>query len=217
MDTAADMLKPTEAAVVAHVAPRDVHRVIDERILPEAFFSLSNGRRVAAPACTLISFYFDSAKRLTPEERLFTIQVAGARLHKLRTHTLASLINEDWIVRDDFLTIDLAPFVRRTMDRMGRLTAARDMVVSDPEILGGTPIIRGTRIPVHDVAASVSASVAMDRILAAYPSLDADKVELAAIYAAANPSRGRPRTGDELPKGAVIVADRRVARRGKTG
>ena len=82
-------------------------------------------------------------------------------------------------------------------------------------MLGGSPIIRGTRIPVYDVAASVAAGVPTDRVLAAYPSLDADKVELAAIYAEANPARGRPRTNGELPEGAIIVADRRVARRRK--
>jgi hypothetical protein len=55
----------------------------------------------------------------------------------------------------------------------------------------------------------------MDRILAAYPSLDADKIALAAIYAEANPARGRPRTPDAFPRGTVIVADRRVPRRTK--
>jgi uncharacterized protein (DUF433 family) len=217
MGFAADMLKPTEAAVVARVALRDVNRVIDERILPEAFFSLDDGRRVAATACTLISFYFDSARRLTSEERLFAIREAGARLHRLRARSLAALVTEDWTVRDDFLSIDLAPFVRRTNERMDRLAAARAMVVSDPHILAGTPVIRGTRIPLHDVAASVAAGLPLERILAAYPSLDADKVELAALYAEANPARGRPRSDNDLPKGAVIVADRRVPRRGKAG
>ena len=149
MGSAAEMLKPTEAAVVAHVALRDVNRVIDERILPEGFFSLDDGRRVAATACTLIAFYFDSAKRLTSEERLFAIREVGSRLRRSRTLTLDSSADEDWTVRDEFLTIDLAPFVRRTKERMGRLTAARQLVVSDPEILGGTPIVRGTRVPVY--------------------------------------------------------------------
>jgi uncharacterized protein (DUF433 family) len=211
------MLKPTEAAVVARVALRDVNRAIDERILPEAFLSLDDGRRVAATACTLISFYFDSAERLTSEERLFAIREAGSRLHRLRARTLASLVDEDWTVRDDFLTIDLAPFVRRTKERMDRLAAARELVVSDPDTLGGTPVIRGTRVPVYDVAASVVAGIPMDRILAAYPSLDAGKVELAAIYAEANPARGRPRSGDALPKGAVIITDRWVPHGGKAG
>ena len=34
------MLRPAEAAVVAQVTLRDVNRAIDERILPDAFFSL---------------------------------------------------------------------------------------------------------------------------------------------------------------------------------
>jgi uncharacterized protein (DUF433 family) len=217
MSSATEMLKLTEAAVVARVALRDVNRVIDERLLPEGFFSLDDGRRVAVTACSLISFYVDSAKRLTSQERLFAIREVGGRLHRLRARALASLIEEDWTVHDEFLTIDLASFIRRTNERMDRLATAREMVVSDPDVLGGTPVVRGTRVPVHDVAASVMADLPAERILAAYPSLDADKIELAAIYAEANPARGRPRKSDELPKGAVVLADRRLPRRRKAG
>ncbi len=217
MGSATDMLKPSEAAVVARVALRDVNRVIDEHILPESFVSVDDGRRVAVTACTLIAFYFDSAKRLTSEERLFAIREAGSRMHGFRTLALASLIGKDWIVRDEFLTIDLAPFVQRTKERMERLDAAREIVVSDPDVLGGSPVVRGTRVPVHDVAASVAAGIPTDRILAAYPSLDADKIELAAIYAEANPARGRPRATDELSRGAIVIAERRVPRRRKAG
>jgi uncharacterized protein (DUF433 family) len=215
MGFAMDMLKPTEAAVVACVTLRDVNRAIDERMLPEGFFSLDDGRRVTAVACTFISFYFDSAKRLTSEERLLAIREIAGRLNRFRA--LAALLEDDWTVRDDVLTIDLAPFVRRTSERMDRLTAARDMVVSDPEILGGVPVVRGARVPAHDVAANVMAGYSIGQILEAYPSLDADQIELATIYAAANPMRGRPRMSDGLAPGAVIVADRRIPRRGKTG
>jgi uncharacterized protein (DUF433 family) len=67
------------------------------------------------------------------------------------------------------------------------------MVVEDPEILSGTPVIRGTRIPVHDVAAQVEAGVPIKEILDTYPRLSAAQVELASIYAKAVPQRGRPR------------------------
>jgi uncharacterized protein (DUF433 family) len=89
------------------------------------------------------------------------------------------------------------------------------MVVTSPDVLSGTPAIRGTRVPVYDVAASVAAGIPIDRVLAAYPSLDADKVDLAVIYAAANPPRGRPRQRAELPESAVVITDRRVSRRRK--
>ena len=68
--SAADMLSLPEPAIVARVPPQDVNRVIDDRIMPEAFLSHDDGRRVVEIACTLIPFYFDSATQLTSEERL---------------------------------------------------------------------------------------------------------------------------------------------------
>jgi uncharacterized protein (DUF433 family) len=215
MSPASEMLKTTEAAVVSRVALRDVNRAIDEGILPEGFFTHNDGRHVLAAACTLISFYFDSARSLTSEERLLTIQVAVPRLRRSVSVALPALLKEDWIIRHGFLTIDLAPFVKGAIERLGRLIDARSLVASSPELLGGAPVIRDTRIPVYDVAASVTAGIPIERILAAYPALDAEQVELAAIFAEAYPPRGRPRSGAELPKGAVIVSDRRVPRRKK--
>jgi uncharacterized protein (DUF433 family) len=200
------MLKLAEAAVVARVALRDVNRVFDEGILPDEFVANDDGRRVMDTACTFISFYFDSAAALTAEARLSAIREGAARLKKHRAATRARLMKEDWTVRDGFLTIDLAPFLKRTLDRIDRLNAARAMVATDPDILGGTPIMRGTRVPVYDVAASVAAGLPKERILAAYPSLDAEKLELAALFAEANPPRGRPRAGD----GSAPAAERRV-------
>jgi uncharacterized protein (DUF433 family) len=215
MTAVADMVKTTEAAVVSRVSLRDVNRVIDEHILPAAFVSLDNGRHVSAGACALISFYFASAPHLTAEERLFAIHTAEPRLSRLRLHPWAALLREDWAVRHGFLTIDLMPFVKDTSERLADLAVAREMVSISDEILSGTAVIRGTRIPVYDVAASVGAGIPTERILEAWPALDAEKVRLAAIYAEATPLRGRPRLSGTLATGAVIVTDRRGPRRGK--
>jgi uncharacterized protein (DUF433 family) len=210
---AKELLTASEAAVVSSVSVRDVNRVIDESILPADFVSVEDGRHVLASGCSLIAFYFESAKHLTSEQRLWAIGIAGPRLHKRLT--MKALLKEDWTLRDDFLTIDLAPFLRKTRERLARLEEARAMVVSTPGVLSKTPVIRGTRVPVYDVAASVGAGMPMDRVLAAYPSIDADQVELASIYAEANPPRGRPRSSPDLPDGAKIISDRLVARRRK--
>ena len=89
---------------------------------------------------------------------------------------------------------------------------ARSMVVSDPEIMGGTPVIRGTRVPVYDVAASVAAGIPLDRILAAYPSLKSEQLELANLYAEANPQRGRPRQRTAVPIGSKVIVSNRKSR-----
>ena len=70
-------LTPSEAAVVAGVSVRDVHRMIDEHILPEALYSAAQTRSFKSEACALISFYFRAANRLTSEERQRTITRAS--------------------------------------------------------------------------------------------------------------------------------------------
>jgi uncharacterized protein (DUF433 family) len=208
------MLKSSEAAVVAGVAVRDVNRAIDERILPDAFFSVGEERQVAPVGCTLIDFYFSSAHRLTGPERTSIIGTMSKRLDDVRTWPPANLTDKDWLVKDDFLTIDLSPFFKAAKKRMKRLAAARDLVESDPEILSGTPVVRGTRIPVYDVAASVASGIPAERILAAYPALDAQAIDLAVTYAAANPPRGRPRATPRID-GVEVVKDDLVPRRRK--
>ncbi|GGG87323.1 DUF433 domain-containing protein [Edaphobacter dinghuensis] len=76
---------------------------------------------------------------------------------------------------------------------MDPLEEAREMVIEDPGILSGTPVIKGTRVPVHDVAGMFDAGVPMDEILESYPSLKKRQVELASVYARAFPAPKRPR------------------------
>lgn len=208
-------LTPTEAAVVSEVTVREVNRVIDEKILPPAFYAADTPRlrRVEARACPLIAFYFGSAARLTAEQRLKAIIHAGARLAHANPRTSwKAKQGADWTLRDEFLTIDLAPFVRATWERFDRLNEAREAVVEDPGILSGTPVLRGTRVPVYDVAATVEKGISIERILEAYPSLDAEKVALAALYARAVPLRGRPRQ-PRRPPGATVISRLRLPRR----
>lgn len=93
-----------------------------------------------------------------------------------------------------------------------RLEKACAQVTVDPEILSGTPVIKGTRVPVYDVAASTAAGIPMERILSSYPSLNREQVELAALYAEANPSREGPRRLAAPPPRAKIISSRRKLR-----
>ena len=73
--------------------------------------------------------------------------------------------------------------------------------------------MKGTRVPVYSVAAMLSAGVTREEILEDYPSLDRQKLELAAIYAKANPPRGRPAARMKLPDGAKLDAHKSFPRR----
>lgn len=202
MSVQAESLTPSEAAVVAGVSLRDVHRMIDEQILPSSFYDASQTRSFKRQACVFISFYFRSADRLTAEERQRTIALASNSGSNKNSR----------VIKDEFLTIDFASFWKSVEERLERLDAARDAVVSDPEILSGTPVIRGTRVPVYDVAASVAAGISTEKLLSAYPSLNREQVELASLYAEANPLRGRPRQRIALPAGAKLISRKTLPR-----
>jgi uncharacterized protein (DUF433 family) len=73
-----------------------------------------------------------------------------------------------------------------------RLADATRMVRSDPEVMGGTPVYRGTRIPVHGIADMLGQGATVAEILEGYPALTREKVELAPLYVKAFPRRGRP-------------------------
>lgn len=91
-----------------------------------------------------------------------------------------------------------------------QLRQAQELVAEDPEILGGTPVIRGTRIPVYEVASLVEAGTPVEELKELYPKLTLSQIELASIYAKANPQRGRPRRR-HLPKSlSVSISKKRL-------
>ena len=74
-----------------------------------------------------------------------------------------------------------------------RYRASRDAhIVSDPETLGGTPVIRGTRITVYSVLGRLQDGDSVDDLVADNPDVSREAFEAAAIFARAHPLRGRP-------------------------
>lgn len=201
MEDIMESLTTAEAAVAAGVSLPQVNRVIDEKILPDDWYSTSPTRTVRADACLLISFYFETADWLTASARIQTIRNAVAHGHTWEQW-------KNYAVDDHFLTVRFADLWKSVDDRLRKLIAAEQMVVADPEILGGTPVIRGTRVPVQIVAALSDTGTPMERILRSYPSLTESQVELASIYVKAVPQRGRPKRR-EYPAGTKVFSVKR--------
>jgi len=73
-----------------------------------------------------------------------------------------------------------------------RLRRARSLVVSDPEIMAGDPVFRGTRVPVHIIAELTTQGSSQAELLESYPRLTAEMIRLAPVCAAAYPRRKQP-------------------------
>jgi uncharacterized protein (DUF433 family) len=61
-----------------------------------------------------------------------------------------------------------------------------DRITSDPAILGGKPIIRGTRISVELILEWIASGASRDNILGKHAHLSPEDVEQALAYAAAS-------------------------------
>jgi uncharacterized protein (DUF433 family) len=112
----------------------------------------------------------------------------------------------------ELLIVDVGE-ARKQVDRGVRdLEAAEAVVASDKATLGGEPVFKGTRIAVYGIAAMLEAGATAEELLSGYPKLTERLLDLARIWAAAHPRRGRPKSLSDL--GLTMKNTRRVARKG---
>jgi uncharacterized protein (DUF433 family) len=140
-------------------------------------------------------------------ERRLPDRIATPELRRRVFDALADAPRNIVSLEGGLLKIDLREPRRALAASLRDLRRARRLVVSDPEILGGDPVFRGTRVPVHVIAELVAQGSKPTELIESYPRLTAEMIRLAPIYAAAYPLR-RPRR--KLP-----WSDQQPVRRGR--
>lgn len=180
MQTHDTLFTMTEAAVLTGLPLKAVNNAIDKKTISAAP-GPHGGRLLDARALVSLSLERRLSDRLTPELRgkVFDALAGSPR-------NVVSL--EGGLVK-----IDLREPRRELAASLRDLRRARRLVVSDPEIMDGDPVFRGTRVPVHMIAALLAQGSPQAELRDSYPRLTAEMVRLAPVYAAAYPMRGRPR------------------------
>jgi uncharacterized protein (DUF433 family) len=73
------------------------------------------------------------------------------------------------------------------------LPISKELVVTNPEIMRGTPVFEGTRIPVDLVADMLAQAATAEEILQGYPTLNKEKIgHCPAVHATRFHGRGIP-------------------------
>jgi uncharacterized protein (DUF433 family) len=175
---------PAQASAVANLPLPAVHKLIERRLIRPR--RLRTGRSIQRMLSREQVLYL----RLEAEGvRLLPIAARRAIAKKIES---SPEIDTVILTEGSALTIQVKS-VRLELDQdLKRLDRAENMIVCDPEIMRGTPVYRGTRIPVELIADMLSQGANPEEILEGYPSLDREKVELAPLYVQAFPRRGRP-------------------------
>lgn len=182
MQTHDTLFTPTEAAVLTGLSLKAVNNAIDRKTVA-AVPAEEGGRLLDARALVSLSI-----------ERRLSASIATPELRRKVFDALAEAPRNTVSLEGGLIRIDLREPRRELAASLRELRRARQLVVSDPEILGGDPVFRGTRVPVHMIAELVAQGSTPAELIEGYPRLTAEMIRLAPIYAAAYPLRGRPRS-----------------------
>lgn len=174
------LFTPTEAAVLTGLTLKAVNNAIDKKTVA-AVPGEEGGRLLDARALVSLSLERHLADRLAPE------------LRRQAFDALAGAPRQVIALEGGLLKIDLRQPRRELAASLRALRRARRLVTSDPDTLGGDPVFRGTRVPVHLIAGLLARGAAEDELRESYPRLTAEMLRIAPVYAAAYPLRGRPR------------------------
>jgi uncharacterized protein (DUF433 family) len=175
---------PAQAAALTGLPLAAVHKAIDSRLIrPRATRSGVTVRRL-----------------LTKEHLIFLqLEAEGLRLLPVATRRqIADLLqhapNTDQLPVGEgtALSVEVKPARRRMENQLKQFARMQGMVIADPEIMRGTPVFKGTRIPVELVADMLAQGASASEILQGYPTLDERKIAAAPLYMRAFPRRGRP-------------------------
>jgi uncharacterized protein (DUF433 family) len=74
----------------------------------------------------------------------------------------------------------------------GRPIQLEERIVRDPQVCGGEPVFKGTRVTLRTVLASLAAGDSAEAILASFPSLKPEDVQAAIAFAAASAEEDLP-------------------------
>lgn len=174
------LLTVTEAAFVLEEPIRRVKKELDQGPIQPAFVAKAGGRVRALDRMDLIYFLAlrELRAELTPKAR--TEFYAALR---------RSVTDRPRSVGFGRLQIDLSDLAERVEERMQRLKALSDQIEFRED---GEPLIHGTAIEAHRIAALLDGGASAEEVLADYPSLSRQQVLAARAYAEAYPKPGRP-------------------------
>jgi uncharacterized protein (DUF433 family) len=171
-----------EASWVTGLSVKAVNKAIEDAAVPIRIVRAGGVRRRYVPYASLLclQLHAEGLKRLP------------LRMRREVFRRVLSEPQQKQLKYTDALIIDVGGARGKMSSKLQNLEKVSGTVQSDPEIMAGTPVFRGTRIPVYVIADMIEQGTAIDEILEGYPSLTREIVEYAGIYATTHPRRGRP-------------------------
>ncbi|MCA9259888.1 MAG: DUF433 domain-containing protein [Planctomycetales bacterium] len=190
---AAISLTPREVAELASVPKRAVEKAIEEKVLAvhKASWNLPFGRPERRFLGIESVAYIRLMRRLSGEVSL-TVPAKRKLARSMRAYDVPRLKAAQIEIAPS-VTADVGAAAGEAIERAERYAKAREhWIESVAGIKGGLPVIRGTRLTAHSLAARVEHGDRIEDLIAENPDLPAEAIEAAIVFAKSHPLPGRP-------------------------
>src|SRR5579859_6848421 len=151
---------PQEAAAVSGVPLATIQKAITARKIPAGIIGPAKRRKLDKTA--LLAFALTDAM---PEELHLSPGAAYELLRQSEPEPGGQL------AIGGLVRIDTGKALAKAQGRLALYDRAREIIVSDPDVMGGAPVIRGTRITAQSVLGRIESGDSIESVLEDYPYL----------------------------------------------
>ena len=175
---------PAQVAAITGLPIAAVHKAIEQKLI--------QARRIRKGRIVERTLSRSQAVYLQMEAKGLKSLPLAARRQVARAVERDPGIDAMFLSEGSVILIQVKSARKQVDTGLRRLEKAARLVESNPEIMRGTPVYKGTRIPVTAVADMLSQGASIKEVLEGYPALTREMLELAPLYVRAFPRRGRP-------------------------
>lgn len=173
-----------------------VNKAIEEQVVVKTSIpKSSHGRRRYRVLSDVAVLYLAFSKLVEVELKKSKKIEVYRWLNELRNQLAHGInISERRLQLDRVTVLEVGSEFERWINFIEDYAKTREKYIhSDPEIMGGLPVISNTRIPVYSVLARIEGGETIEDLLEDYPNIPMKAFEAAIAFARTHPREGRPR------------------------
>ncbi len=198
-----ELFSVNEAAAIAEVSPEVIRTALEKKSVAPSYrrrtgkavrYQFSAGDVLFMKV--LIEFPFALSKE--DKQSLAKILSRGNRSAASWSRQGADLVYRSGDIQ---VSVECKTFRQKVARNLSAFRWGRRRIVSNPDVLGGEPVFRGTRIPLQHVASLFRKGVSQEEIATDFPALSPRDLAYARLFSRLGERPGRPRKRLALRRG----------------
>lgn len=198
-----ELFSVSEAAAIAEVSPETIRTALEKKAVAPSSkrrtgkvvrYQFSVGDVLFMKV--LVEFPFALSKE--DKQSLAKILTRGNRTAACWSREGANLVYRSGDIQ---VSVECKAFRQKVAQNLTAFRWGRRRIVSNPDVLGGEPVFRGTRIPLRHVASLFRKGVSEKEIAEDFPALSSRDLAYARLFSRLVERPGRPRKRLALRRG----------------